>query len=222
MPQRNTALLEDPEPNVLRFEPHTDDDFHRPVDNVDEKFRAAQERLARLRREQEEVEREQRHLEELHHKKERFAEGKRDLTEKLARATSSLERELYDLEKLVQEVAINRDTFARHLDILRGLQPEHWDADQVDSELDNALAAIDDAAEDFAKGMRRVAACRPTSLQDSQPAGSSPAMRGAANTASRMITEDPDLRTWARRGFAFTLPLMATLVICLVIARLIF
>jgi vacuolar-type H+-ATPase subunit I/STV1 len=135
MARKTTAFIRDEEDNVLRFEPVTGfmDGPEDSMDDVNHKVKAAQERLTQLRQQQEEIEREQKHLEELRQKQELFGSGKRDILEKLTRSTSSLDRELYDAQKLVEEISITRDTFSRHLEIIRNLQPEKWSRSQVES-----------------------------------------------------------------------------------------
>lgn len=185
------------------------------LDNVDAKVKEAQERLANLRHEAEEIERQKQHLEQLQIKQERFVAGKRDLTDKLARAVSALGQELYDAQKLVEELSITKENFNRHLETLRALQPEKWDRHQVDSELEHALSAVEAAANEYSKGTRRLAVAR--------PADSAPIMiddtRPSAPSAS---FADDDAGTWFRRGLAFTLPLIGTILIALVLAKLMF
>lgn len=184
------------------------------LDNVDAKVKEAQERLANLRHEAEEIERQKQHLEALQVKQERFVAGKRDLSDKLARSVTTLDRELYDAQKLVEELSITKDSFIRHLDILRSLQVEKWQRHQMDEELDRALTAVEDAGNEYAKGTRRVAAVRssdssPILIDDTRP------------SATTGLAED-DVGTWFRRGFAFTLPLIGTIILALVLAKLMF
>jgi len=222
IPRKSTPFIRDEEDNVLRFEaPHEVHDINEDsMDDVEHKVKAAQERLTHLRQEQEEIEREKKHLEELRQKQERFGSGKRDILEKLTRSTSSLDRELYDAQKLVEEISITRDTFSRHLEILRSLQPEKWSRSQVDEELENALAAIEDAEEDYTKGVRRITTCRRSetaSAPDTEDHPSAP----AAHTTALPFAGD-DWNAWLRRGLAFTLPLIGTLIFALILIRLMF
>jgi DNA repair exonuclease SbcCD ATPase subunit len=183
-----------------------------PLDNMDLKVKEAQEQLLSLRMQQEEIEKQKQHLECLRQKQERFVAGKRDLTDKLTRTVSSLDRELYEAQKLVEELSMTKDAFNRHLDVLRLLQPEKWNRSQVDDELDRALTAVEDAEDEFSKGTRRVAAARPSetvSLMEQSGSVSSTA-------------ENDDATTWLRRGFAFTLPLMGALFLALILAKLMF
>ena len=184
------------------------------LDNVDAKVKEAQERLANLRHEAEEIERQKQHLEALQVKQERFVSGKRDLADKMSRSVSSLDRELYDAQKLVEELSITKDAFNRHLDILRSLQVEKWQRHQMDEELDRALVAVEDAASEYAKGTRRVAAVR--------PADSPPILIDDVRPTSASEVREDDAGLWFRRGFAFTLPLIATILLALVLAKLMF
>lgn len=221
MPRKTSALLRDEEDNVLRFEVASDsmDDVD-SIDDVDQKVKLVQERLAALRQQKEEIERQQVQLEELRVRKERFGHGKRDMIEKLTRSTSTLDRELYDAQKLVEEISITRDTFTRHLDVLRQLQPEKWHPQQVSEELENALAAIEDAEDDYTKGVRRISSCRRAEAVAKTEEAHLP--HSAQETPGQALSAKDDLHTWMRRGFAFTLPLMGALIVCLILARLLF
>ncbi len=190
------------------------------LENVDLKVKAAQEQLLQLRLQQEEIERQKQHLEGLRIKQERFVAGKRDLLEKIGRSAGHVERELYDAQKRVEELSTTHDEFRRHLEILKSLQPEKWHRTQVNEELDNALSAIEDAENDFAKGIRRLHAMGPP------PEGIStgPISLDDADAAvmPSLTSNSDELSAWLRRGFAFTLPLMATVLIAIVLIRLMF
>lgn len=184
-----------------------------PLENMDLKVKEAQEQLLALRIQQEEIEKQKQYLEVLRQKQERFVAGKRDLSDKLTRAVSGLDRELYDAQKLVEELSLTKDTFNRHLEVLRALQPEKWQRHQVDDELDRALTAVEDAEDDFAKGTRRVAAARAT---ESTP------FVDTTSSSTEPGTATDDHMTWLRRGFAFTLPMMGAIFLALILAKLMF
>ncbi|WP_395745246.1 hypothetical protein [Prosthecobacter sp.] len=190
------------------------------LENVDSKVKAAQEQLLELRRQQEEIERQKQHLEALRIKQERFVAGKRDLLEKISRSASLVERELYDAQKRVEDLASIHDDFRRHQEILKSLQPEKWHRAQVSEELDSALAAIDDAEGDYAKGIRRLHAMGP---QEGVSAGGPVSLDEAnAPVMPAFTSSADDLQTWLRRGFAFTLPLIGTVIVAIVLIRLMF
>ena len=183
-----------------------------PLENMDLKVKEAQEQLLALRIQQEEIEKQKQYLEVLRQKQERFVAGKRDLSDKLTRAVSGLDRELYDAQKLVEELSLTKDTFNRHLEALRALQPEKWQRSHVDDELDRALTAVEDAEDDYSKGTRRVAAARATETTSFVDTTASPEAPATAD----------DHLTWLRRGFAFTLPMMGAIFLALILAKLMF
>ncbi len=192
------------------------------MENVDARVKEAQEQLLRLRQQQEEIERQKKHLEELRQKQERFGQGKRDLIEKLSRSTSTLDRELYDAQKLVEELSIARDSFNHHLEILKGIQPEKWHRSQVDEELDGALAAIEDAEDEYAKSTRRIHSVRQTEAPTADAAESGEDEEEGTLHRFATATGTDDFPTWFRRGLAFNIPLVAGLIVLLVLARLMF
>jgi len=214
------------EEDLLRFDDAPEFMESAPLDDVDHKVKAAQEQLLQLRMQQEEIERQKQHLETLRVKQERFVAGKRDLLEKVSRSSSAVERDLYDAQKRVEELSLTHDDFKRHLDILKSLQPEKWHRSQVDEELDQALAAIEDAEADYSKGMRRLESLR---VVESNPIASSVIhTAGHAETDhhadSVIASASPaeEFIIWMRRGLAFTLPLIGALLIGLVLAKLMF
>jgi chromosome segregation ATPase len=197
------------------------------LDDVDHKVKAAQEQLLQLRMQQEEIERQKLHLETLRVKQERFVSGKRDLLEKITRSAGSVERDLYDAQKRVEELSVTYDDFRRHLDILKSLQPEKWHRSQVDEELDQALAAIEDAEADYSKGLRRLESFRvvesnPIAASVTHAAGHVESERRSESTSSAEISPTEELIIWLRRGFAFTLPLIGAMLLGLMLAKLMF
>lgn len=195
------------------------------LDDVDHKVKAAQEQLLQLRMQQEEIERQKHQLETLRVKQERFVAGKRDLLEKLGRSVSHVERELYDTQKRVEELSLTQDDFRRHLDILKSLQPEKWHRSQVDEELDQALAAIQDAEADYSKGTRRLESLRSvevvpvTSVMNRQMGFSEESISDQTMTLSSPTRE---MMIWMRRGFAFTLPLIGAMLVGLLLVKMMF
>jgi hypothetical protein len=112
------------------------------------------------------------------------------------------------------------------LDILKSLQPEKWHRSQVDEELDQAFAAIEDAEADFAKGSRRLESLR---VVEANPIAASVSHKTTSiseeqASESTMAFSSPteEMIVWMRRGFAFTLPLIGTMLLGLLLAKLMF
>ena len=127
---------------------------------------------------------------------------------------------LDDAQKRADELRITHEEFCRHLEILKSLQPEKWHRTQVDEELDGALAAIEEAESGFAKGLRRLHMMTPPESASFSGAASLDDANAPLLTAAHGAADD--WMTWMKRGFAFTLPLMATVLVAIVLIRLMF
>lgn len=169
-----------------------------------------QEELLKIRQQLEKTERETSQLETLRRKEERFDTGRREMTEKLSRCLVRLERDLYNTQKAIEEITTARDLYQRHLEVLRGLQPEAWQRGNLDEELDRAIGAIEDAEDEYGKVSRRLASVLPSEAAAAE--AEALASRGGAALPK-------DFVTWMRYGLAFTLPLIVALLLFSVISR---
>ncbi len=190
---------------ALRF-----DDDHPLQENFDEKVQRAQEQLLHLRQKQASIEKAKSEMEELGEKQDRFLRGRIDLTEKLSRALAILDRETYEAQSRVEHLAMAKDGFTRHLNILDGLRPEHWSRADLRTELNHALGSIEDAEDDYTKSMARLRVhdSAATAQRSSQVAAST---EGTAADAGLAAWADKTFLDWLKIGTAFTLPLMACL-----------
>lgn len=214
--------------NVLRFDDapefgigEHDDDLQ--SEDMDKQVRETQERLARLRMEQEEVERQKQMLESLKQKQERFIGGRKAVTEQLEQHLRGISQDLEMARRHVDDLTTTEMDFRERLEELRGFLPERWHRNQLDHELDRALASLVEAEAAFEKGLRRVSANR--------PGAAAPVPRGffrlRHDEDEEMDDEHAhsareDWAVWVRRGFAFTLPLIITLLLGLILAKLMF
>jgi len=188
-----------------------------PIEEVHTKVNAATEELLPLKLRQEEIERTKQMLEIISQKQTRFAHGKRDLLEKMNRAVIGIERELYSTQTLIEELTTTHDAFARHVEVLRGLHPEKWQQEEVDEQLDRALAAIDGAEDDYIKSMRRLTSLRPVERDEEDVAAA-----GAKQQTHAATFEDESMQALLRRGFGLSLPLLGGLLMLLLVARFLF
>jgi len=219
-PHTGTSSLAEPDDEMMIFEDA--DEFmsgrpSAPIEQVHTKVKAATEELLQLKLRQEEIERTKQMLEIISQKQTRFALGKRDLLEKMNRAVIGIERELYSTQKLIEELTTTQDSFARHVEVLKGLHAEQWQGEEVEEHLDRALAAIDDAEDDYIKSMRRLNSLRPVEAEESEksPASNSP-------QASAAALEEDSMQALVRRGFGLSLPLLGGLLVLLLVARFLF
>ena len=188
-----------------------------PMEEVHTKVKAAHEELLQLKLRQEEIERTKQELEIISEKQSRFANGKRDLLEKMNRSMVGIARELYATQKLIEELSSTHDSYARHIEVLKSLQPETWQRAQVGEELDRALAAIDDAEDDYLKSSRRLQSLRPeTSKTEGVEAPS------VAPVTQVQVQADDSMQALIRRGFGLSLPLLGGLLILMLAAKVLF
>jgi len=166
-----------------------------------------QESLLRIRQELEKTQREAQDLEVRKNKENRFNTGRRDISEKVARSLGRLERDLYNAQKAIEEISVARETLQHHLDGLRSIQPEAWKRVHLDEELDRAITAVEDAENDFAKTSRRLS----TVLPDHG--------HGSGHSATSLSGLTHDFATWLRLGLAFTLPLIVTTLVVVVLVK---
>lgn len=216
--------------NILRFDDapeftmgHAEE---APIEDMDQQVREAQHRLTKLRAEQEELEHQRKILENLKQKQERFISGRKDITEKLERSLRAINEDLEDARRRVEDMSATQQEFRDRLDELKLFLPERWHRNQLDQELDKAISSLIEAETSFEKGIRRVTSNRPMeSVQHQINSGEMDDENEAAYGSSRLanaLSGNDDLMTWARRGFAFTLPLMATILIALILAKILF
>jgi len=217
-----------PEGNVLRFDDapefnvgHEEDS---PMEDMDQQVREAQHRLAGLRAQQEEVERQKLILENLRQKQERFVSGKKEITEKLDRGLRSISDDLEEARRKVEDLAITQQDFQERLDTLKTFLPERWQRSQLDHELDRALCSLDEAETSYEKGVRRLLAHRSSEAVQPQQQTQAEAEQEQITEAGASLFASPqdDLLSWVRRGFAFNAALIATLLLVLILARLMF
>lgn len=218
--------------NILRFDDAPEfsvgHEEEEPMEDMDQQVKEAQQRLAALRAQQEEVERQKQILENLRQKQERFVSGKKEITEKLDRALRSIADDLEDARRRVEDLAITQQEFHERLDDLKTYLPERWQRSQLDHELDRALNSLDDAETSYEKGVRRLIAHRPveasatTSHAPSSSSHTTAEEEVEAAGEALFASQKDDLLTWMRRGFAFNAALIATIILAVILIRLMF
>ena len=193
-------------------------------DEFDEKVAEAQEQLLHLRHQQEQLEKQKAELEELKRKREKFLRGRVEATDRLTKATTMLEREMFEAQKRLGQFAHARDAFARHLKNLEQINPETWAREETRSELTRALAAIQDARDEYTTEMARIGAIIDVGAEEPPlaplpvevrgenskvPAESRSSDAPAPDSAAALApVEVRDFMYWLKSGFAFTLPLI--------------
>ncbi len=222
MTKSTSAIFNDGDIPVLRFE--ESDDFQKysskaatsshaeskPASSTHEdpysELKQKQESLLKLRQELDRTQRETEELEARRRKEERFANGRRDISEKISRSLSRLDRELYNAQKIIEEITLARESYQRHLDALRSIHPESWKRGTLDEELDRSIGAVEDAEEAFNKSSRRLTTVLP------ENSGAKAALNGG-------FTLPQDFLSCMRLGLAFTLPFMLLIISVLLLMK---
>lgn len=215
MTKSTSALFNDNDIPVLRFE--ESDDFQKysskssatsrsESKSVDSshadpytELKQKQESLLKLRQDLDRTQRETEELEARRRKEERFSSGRRNISEKISRSVSRLERELYNAQKIIEEITLARESYQRHLDALRAIHPETWKRATLDEELDRSIGSVEDAEEAFNKSSKRLSTILPESPT-------------AKSTIHGGLSLPYDFLSCMRLGLAFTLPFILLLV----------
>ena len=114
-------------------------------EEVDVKVTEAQQKLAELKRAQEELERERSTLEELRRRQLEFQNGRTEMVQHLARGLGLLEEAEFsarrDAEQMAKSIGELRDALGK----VQALREENWTKDNFNVELTRALTAIENA-----------------------------------------------------------------------------
>src|ERR1035441_6421517 len=126
--------------------PAPNDPLRAPTrDEVDRKVVEAQQKLAELKRAQEDLERERASLEELRRRQTEFQTGRQEMIHHLTRGLGLLEEAEFnarrDAEQMVKTVTDFRDA----LDKIQAIHDETWTKDNFSIELTRGLTTIENA-----------------------------------------------------------------------------
>jgi hypothetical protein len=126
--------------------PAPNDPLRAPTrDEVDRKVVEAQQKLAELKRAQDDLERERAALEELRRRQTEFQTGRQEMIHHLTRGLGLLEEAEFnarrDAEQMVKTVADFRDA----LDKIQAIHDETWTKDNFSIELTRSLTTIENA-----------------------------------------------------------------------------
>jgi chromosome segregation ATPase len=155
-----------------------------------------QEKLAHLRREQDQLEKQKRELEDLARRQDEFQNGREELLDKLTRGLAFLERQTADAHRRVEQLEGATGNFRTHLSSLDVIDPTRWSQAEAGKELTRALGLLDVARNDYNQARGKLLG----------PEADAADAAGALGD-SRRLAEQPFLY-WLKSGFAFTLPLL--------------
>jgi len=124
----------------------TGDPLRAPTrDEVDRKVVEAQQKLAELKRAQEDLERERASLEELRRRQTEFQTGRQELVQHLTRGLGLLEEAEFNARREAEQTVKTITDFRDALGKIQAIHDETWTKDSFSIELTRALTTIENA-----------------------------------------------------------------------------
>lgn len=187
--------------------------FRAPTrEEVDVKVTEAQQKLAELKRAQEELERERSTLEELRRRQGEFQNGRTEMVQHLARGLGLLEEAEFaarrDAEQMAKSIGEMRDALGK----VQALHEEGWTKDNFNMELTRALTTIENARMEWNTALSRW----PILSGKTDDAGGS-ALPGRDEPA---LLRPRNFLELCRLGFALTWPVAAVAFLILLVLLL--
>ena len=172
--------------------------------------RAMQE-LEALRKRQEQLELEKRELEDFKRKSEEFERGKRDVIAGIKRSLIAIERDDIEAQRMQELLYATRNRFKTLLASLDEIQEQSWNEANIREEINKALGVIEDARIEYNKSIAKIEALKSErSGSEAKPAATAPML---FEDQAGMFDGDKPFGQWLKMGAAFSLPLIATLVV---------
>ncbi|MGA2657435.1 MAG: hypothetical protein ABSH34_07925 [Verrucomicrobiota bacterium] len=173
-------------------------------EEVDSKLAEAQQKLAGLRRAQEELERERATLEETRRRQREFQTGRVEMVQNLTRGLGLLEEAEFtarrDAEQMAKALADLRDALGK----VQAINEETWTHDNFNAELTRALTTLENARMEW-----NAARLKFPVVSGQSPEGAPGA--GLPETGVGSLFDTHSFSDWCRLSFAVTWPL-ATMV----------
>jgi hypothetical protein len=169
-------------------------------DEVDRKVVEAQQKLAELKRAQDDLERERSSLEELRRRQTEFQTGRKEMIHHLTRGLGLLEEAEFntrrDAEQMVKTIADFRDA----LNKIQAVHDETWTKENFNIELTRALTTIENARMEWNSARMKIPALEGELLKKAEVENApAPAVSPFANLSFGEL---------CKIGFAMTWPLL--------------
>jgi hypothetical protein len=174
-------------------------------DEVDAKMALAQQKLAELKRVQEDLERERAALEETRRRQTEFQTGRQEMVQHLTRGLGLLEEAEFsarrDAEQMGKALADLKDALAK----IQAVNEESWTRENFSVELTRALTTLENARMEWNSAQLKFPVLSAT------PPGGSPAHAPEAGHRPASLLDTYSFGDLCRVGFAFTWLPAATL-----------
>tara|TARA_B100000809_G_scaffold171560_1_gene168891 strand:+ start:204 stop:833 length:630 start_codon:yes stop_codon:yes gene_type:complete len=175
-------------------------------EDFDGKLREAQHQLELLQSQRQDLERQKCELDELNTRKEEFINGQIEISERLTTSVTSIDRELFDLRQELEDLEQTRQSFAAHLSRIERIEPEGWQRDSLNAELDRSLLMLNQAEDEFESAVSHFASGRTRGIFGNPTSG-----------GSRIRGTHTDFMSSVKNGLAFNLPIVLLGALALII-----
>src|SRR5258706_13611508 len=166
-------------------------------DEVDRKVVEAQQKLAELKRAQDDLERERASLEELRRRQTEFQTGRQEMIHNLTRGLGLLEEAEFntrrDAEQMVKTITDFRDALTK----IQAIHDETWTKENFSIELTRALTAIENARMEWNTARMKTPALSPEALKQTEvETAPQPAVSPLANLGFGQLCKIGLAMTW--------------------------
>ena len=153
--------------------------------------------LEKLKRQLEDIEKQKHRLEELKRRQDELENGRIDMADKLTRSLVTVQREIEESQKRLEQLNQIFNSFTQHLRYIEGINAKSWGTNELPKELSKALSAVEDARADYVKALPKITPDAPVET----------APTAAGYEAEYGYAEERGFVYWLKSGVAFTLPL---------------
>ncbi len=182
-------------------------------EEVDSKVADAQQKLAELKRAQEDLERERAALEETRRRQMEFQTGRQEMTQQLTRGVGLLEEAEFNIRRDAEQMAKTLVDFRAALTKVQTIREETWAADNFNIELTRALTVLENARMEWNAARLKFPAL-------SEPQSEGVVAKAADITPASSIFGAHSFGELCRLGFALTWPLFLVTLGLLVVLML--
>ncbi|MGA2802042.1 MAG: hypothetical protein ABSE97_06710 [Verrucomicrobiota bacterium] len=166
-------------------------------EDVDRKVVEAQQKLAELKRAQDELERERAALEELRRRQTEFQTGRQEMIHDLTRGLGLLEEAEFNTRRDAEQMAKTINDFHDAIDKIQAIHDETWVKDNFGIELTRALTTIENARMEWNAARLKLSVLAGESKEISEAENASPlAISPLANASFGQLCKFGLAMTW--------------------------
>jgi DNA repair exonuclease SbcCD ATPase subunit len=175
-------------------------------EEVDTRVIEAQQKLAELKRAQEDLERERAALEETRRRQMEFQAGRQELTQHMTRGIGLLEEAELEARRQAEELAKTLADFKTSLQKIGSIQEESWNKDNFQVELTRALTTLENARMEWNAARLKFEVL-------SKPVTENPETHPAHQSVPVGVLAGHSFGDLCRLGFALTWPIVLAVLV---------